>query len=674
MKYEIMKILTNRYLQCLLAGVVLANGILFYCYCVNDSKGYTLSQVQQMYDLPMDELIREHEILRERTVTEENPYDDTLVTGDVFKESWLYQEVIERKEACQTYAEQIKAICQEAEVKKIFFASNDPYTNDVLNKTVEVYQSLETVVPEESFSGGVEVLGEWRISDLFVLLAGCVVGMFLITQERSRGMSCLLRPTKYGRIHMFMNKFRAMCVLVFLEFIVIYGTNFVIAGTLFGIGNVSRAVQSVYGLEACPYALSVGGYLSLLLIGKLLCGLAASAVFFLICTCTSRSAVALSCGFVAGVLSVWMARSSSLWVRAWSLWFAEDILSYLKGSIYLNLFGNAFPQLYAVLIGIVSLFILSTIIACIIFCRQSAIGNAGKLHIHFPTLRTTSIWLQEGWKVLFLQGGLIVLIIFGIVQSYNYKDFYIQHDLRETFYARYSELLSGEPSKEKEEYLLQEMFRYEQIKKELEESGDDIDKVTELDAQLLVEPAFESAFSQYQRLSGSQKYVYETGYNRLYNHEGISDDLKNTLLLALAMILVLSGVFAIEEESGMKILQCSSGNQKRIIRSKLIWSAVFLLVAMTIAYLPQYMSVYKGYGLPLLSAQANSLSIFCIFPDAISILGILLLTLGIRLVLASVVGILILWISKKTGSTVITMLLCVGAIILPLIITILLYK
>lgn len=674
MKYEIMKVLTNRYLQCLLAGLVLVNGILFYCYCVNDSKGYTLSQVQQMYDLPKDELTRKHEILRERAVTEENPYDDTLITGDVFKESWLYQDVIERKDACQTYVEQIKAICQEAEVKKLFFASDDSYTNEVLNKTIAVYQRLENVVLEESFSGGVEVLGAWKISDFFVFLSGCIAGIFLITQERSIGMRCLLRPTKYGRMRLFLNKFGAMCILLLLNFCIIYGTNFLIASTLFGLGDMSRSVQSVYGLETCPYALSVGGYLFILFTGKLLWALAASAVFLLVCTCTSKSAVALSCGFGVGVISIWMARSSSLWVRAWSLWFAEDISSYLKGSIYLNLFGNAFPQSYAVLMGMVSLFILSTVIACIIFCRQSAIGNAGKLRIHFPTLRITSTWLQEGWKVLFLQGGLIVLVAFSIVQSYNYKDFYIRQDLIEKFYAQYSEVLSGEPSKEKEEYLLQEMLRYEQIKKELQEAGDDTDKITELDTQLLVEPAFESAFSQYQRLSGSQKYVYETGYDRLYNRQGISDDLKNTLLLALAMILVLSGVFATEEESGMKILQYSTGNQKTIMRSKLVWSVFFLLIAMTIAYLPQYVSVYKGYGLPLLSAQANSLSVFSIFPDALSILGVLLLTMGIRLALAIVAGIVILWISKKIGNTVITMLLCVGVIILPLIITILLYK
>lgn len=691
MIHEIQKILTSRYLLLLLIGAALLNGILFYRHCTDDSDGYTLKQVQQIYDLPLEELQARQDEMIARSFADMEAYtdsiaagetyddntenglvfDDSLITGDIYREGALYGQAIRRKEEIREFPSLMRQLQQEAEVKKIFFATDDLFTLRVLDSTVATYHAFEDVTVTDEFSAATELVGDWTLSDLLLLLFGCTAGLFLLTQEQAAGLMCLLRPTKYGKGRLWRKKFAAMCALVALGFLMIYGANFVIAGALFGFGDLNRAVQSVYGFSACPYRLTAGGYLTLISAWKLVWAITASSVFFLLCSLTAKAAVAIGGGAAAVGAALWMETSNSLWVRACSLSHARDVTAQLRGCIYLKLFDAAIPALWASLAVMLLLTVAAAILSALCFCRRQAIAGTGRLRLAFPPLCTVNGAAHEGWKLFLLHGGLAVLAVLAAVQYSEYRDFYVMHSAEEQYYRRYSQQLTGEPTEEKAVFLEREAARFDEIRAESAIVQSD-EKRNELENQLRAEQPFLKAAAQYRRLTDAQEYVYETGYERLYNGEGRADDLKNTLLLTLALLLTLSGVFAVETESGVRILQKSAGKERRIARDKLIWTAVFALMAMTIVYLPQYLCVLDGYGLPQLATQANSVDIFVSLPNAFSLRGVLLLTAAIRLLLTGAASGLILFFSRKTGNTVVTMLLSLGVLVIPLIVAIVL--
>lgn len=665
MIHELRKIQTNRYVIILLLLIVVANGILFYNHCMDDSDGYTLHQIQGNYDRPMGDLVATHNALQDRVFLDESYRDDSLITGDIYKEYALYGNIIERKEAVTGYQQQIKNQLAEVRVKKILFASGDSFSTEVLSKTEQLYHKLGDILLSDSFSGATEPISTWQFSDIFVLIFGLLSSLLLITQEKSNGTLYMCRSTKHGHIRLYMQKFGAMSMLLFVGFVLIYGTNFIIAGALFGFGPLERAIQSVYGFASCPFAISVGGYLLLVLLLRWLWCWTVSALFFFLCNYFKKiAAILLSCTALTA-LFIWMSSASLLWMRALSLSTYFHPTALLNEYLFLNLFGNALPLLYFAVFLFCVVLLFSLLLSGLLFCNQAPHRSASISIIRLPHLHSTNLFLQEGWKLLFLNGALIATVLFGVVQAMHYQDFYIRNDAWEQFYVTYSQKLSGVPTDEKGQFLNAEAERFAQLHKQLDQTHD-LDLRDRIEQQLRPEDAFSFSSSQYFSLAGNQHYVYATGYERLWGSEGFADMLGNSMLMIVVLIATLSGTFATENESGVSILISTAGKRKTTARYKYIHSCILTVIVSVIAYLPQYICVYKGYGLPEGSAPANSLAIFSSLPDAISLNGVLIFTVLAQLAFSLLSCFIVLTLSKRLKNTITTVIVASTTMLLPM--------
>lgn len=106
--------------------------------------------------------------------------------------------------------------------------------------------------------------------------------------------------------------------------------------------------------------------------------------------------------------------------------------------------------------------------------------------------------------------------------------------------------------------------------------------------------------------SPGQSYVYETGYNVLLGYFGVQKDLLDLAKLFFFLTVALSAVFAMEQETGVAVLQTAAGANGRVLRRKLLLTAVLVLLMVTAAFLPRLLAVRGAYGLPEWGAQANS--------------------------------------------------------------------
>lgn len=104
-------------------------------------------------------------------------------------------------------------------------------------RALAAYSALLGVRLEPSFPDGVEVLLDWRLTDLLLLLFAAVSGLVLLTGERSAGLMVLLRPTRRGHGALYWRKAAAMLATVLAGVVLLYGANLAVSSAVLGLGD-----------------------------------------------------------------------------------------------------------------------------------------------------------------------------------------------------------------------------------------------------------------------------------------------------------------------------------------------------------------------------------------------------------------------------------------------------
>lgn len=662
MKWELRKVWGNRVLLVLTLLLCLANGWLFY----DHAAGGEFAQMQVLYSRTQ-ELEEMREELFERTMTDTQYYDDTLLTGDIFQELSLVEHTLARVQAVEDFPQTTAQLQAQARAKLNtgLFGTGDNFETRSLRLTDGVYETVRQVQPQVCFFGGVETLLDYRLADVFGVLLALAAALVLFAQERESGTLCLLHPTLRGRGALYRSKCLALAAAVLLPALVLYGTCLGISAGLYGLGDWSLPVQSVYGLTACPYLLSVGGFLALFLAVKLLWLLALAAVFALLANAL-RSAAALVGTAVLFGLSLGLGTLPSNLFRCLNLLGLGESFQLFDGLLFLNFFGLPVARLHATLGVYLVLMCMGLGVAGVLFVRRSPVTAARRsavgpsLGCHVCSIR------HEGYKLLISNAALGVLALLVGVQVLSYRDFSGPQGTEETYYRQYSSVLSGSPSQDKADYLAQEEARLAEIQEEIllllsswEDSIWKTQHIQELGQQLQAQSPLEQAKAQYEALVPGQSYIYTTPYELLYDASGQAANRIDLAKLLLSLSLCLPFFFAMERETGVLVLIETAGARKDVTRRKRLVAWLFALGCTAAAFLPRMVAVYRTYGLPQLTARANSLARFAALPDAIPLWGVLALTLALWGFLAWVGCVVAEVVTAKVRSPLPAALICV---------------
>lgn len=682
MRGELRKVLCTRWSAALLAALVALNGVLFYRYCTQPQgdEDYTLPQLRAAYARSDAELQADYDAQWARLDAAEPLTDE--VYDEIYLAMSLDEAVLTQRETVRSYPDYVRSLREEAEAKQRsgFFGAPDSFAGRSLRRAAAHYAHLEVLAPEPSFSGGITVLTDWRVTDGICAAGGAMAGLLLLTGEQAAGLLCLVRPTKNGRGALFRRKFAAMVAELAGLFVLTYGGNLAISAAVLGLGDLRRPVQAVIGLQDCPLPLTAGEYLLCVFAGKLLWLLAAETVFFLLCACTDRAALALGSGFAVGALGLAMQKVPVLWLQSLSLTRLASMDAFLKDCVYLNLFGLPVSRFPAALVFCAAVTTGGYAAGRAVFCRKSAVPSVKNraARLPLPSGAHTGPLRHEGYKLL-VRGGLgAALVCLLAVQIVSTRAVKPPSSEREMYYRSYSERLSGPPTAEKDAFLDAENERFAVLHAQLEQAaaqaGGDTFLLEQLTAdterQLRPEDTFREAEAQYRALLPGQSYVYASGYERLFGPVGARETLVYMGLLVFALLLGLSQTMAGETESGVDVLICAAGAQRAILRRKLLLCALLLPAALAAAYLPRLIAVAYRYSLPLLTAPAAGLPIFRRMPPWLPLCGVLALAALARLAAAAAAGAGILALSARTKSTVYTLLIgC--AVLLPVMLLIL---
>ena len=682
MRGELRKVLCTRWSAALLATLVALNGVLFYRYCTQPQgdEDYTLPQLRAAYARSDAELQADYDAQWARLDAAEPLTDE--VYDEIYLAMSLDEAVLTQRETVRSYPDYVRSLREEAEAKQRsgFFGAPDSFAGRSLRRAAAHYTHLEVLAPEPSFSGGITVLTDWRVTDGICAAGGAMAGLLLLTGEQAAGLLCLVRPTKNGRGALFRRKFAAMVAELAGLFVLTYGGNLAISAAVLGLEDLWRPVQAVIGLQGCPLPLTAGEYLLCVFAGKLLWLLAAETVFFLLCACTDRAALALGSGFAVGALGLAMQKVPVLWLQSLSLTRLASMDAFLKDCVYLNLFGLPVSRFPAALVFCAAVTAGGYAAGRAVFCRKSAVPSVKNraARLPLPSGAHTGPLRHEGYKLL-VRGGLgAALVCLLAVQIVSTRAVKPPSSEREMYYRSYSERLSGPPTAEKDAFLDAENKRFAALHAQLEQAaaqaGGDTFLLEQLTAdterQLRPEDTFREAEAQYRALLPEQSYVYASGYERLFGPVGARETLAYMGLLVFALLLGLSQTMAGETESGVDVLIRTAGAQRAVLRRKLLLCALLLSAALVAAYLPRLIAVAYRYSLPLLTAPAAGLPIFRRMPPWLPLWGVLALAALARLAAAAAAGAGILALSARTKSTVYTLLIgC--AVLLPVMLLIL---
>ena len=564
-------------------------------------------------------------------------------------------------EDVQTRAKQLSGI-------SIFNTGKSGYDQANIRKTAAVYAGMGDVAIRYAPQKGLFTALDYPFTDLILLAAMLLLASLLLRQERDSGMLNLVRSMPGGRLHTALAKLGALAVSLLAVLLLLYGVNLAYCGLTFGLGPLSRSIQSVPALMRCTMQITVGQYLVLFLLAKW-AGAFVMGLWVMLAALWARRAFAGWCAALALPAAQWLIRQAIPATSRLNVIKYANLASLLRTNELLGNYRNLYwfdapvslplvEWLAAILYGI--------LLAggfCLLFCRgrlAAAPAFAG-LRRKAAKTRATTVLRQESRKLFVLCGAAAVLVAFAGWQTFRTVTAESYLDAEEIYYAYYMKQLAGPYTEETYQKLLEMNGEFEPIR--------------QLDAALaagkISSEAYQAQMGAYyglqQKLQVFQRIlnenlaymkehpkaqlVYESGWEKLFGFSG-EGDLQDTLIAGLVSCVCFAGLFAFEHRGGMKrVVMATPLGRRYTLRRKLAVGALGAALVCLFTCLHRFVVVLRDYGLCRPFAPAMSLADYAAIPAGVSLSDLLVFGVLARLAACLCMMLLLMALSEYMGNT-----------------------
>ena len=591
----------------------------------------------------------------------------TLYTGSLNTDYALFTQLCSEYDTVAAYPEFLDSVQTKAgQLAGISIFQNDASGYDLKNidLTAQIYAGLGETVIDYYPQKGLYTALSYAFTDLILLAGMLVLALLLVRQERDSGLLSLIRSLPGGRLQTALAKLGAFALSLLAVLALLYGVNLAYCGASFGLGPLTRTIQSVPALMRCTVQITVGQYLFRFLLAKWAGALVMGLWVMLAALVARRVAVGWAAA-LAGPLVMFGIRATIPATSRLNVIKYANLASLLQTNELLGNYRNLYwfgspiglplvEWTAAILYGVALGFGF-----CWVFARAQLLPAAKRgfvFGLRHKT-RATSVYKEEARKLLLINGAALVLVAFvgfGIYQGVTAES-HIGAD--EIYYAYYMKHISGPFTQETYDWLKEQseefapMLKAQQKIAAGELSGDAMIAFSALQQKY-------SIYSQIinQNINGYLKdhpgawLVYESGYRELFGFTGQAD-VQDTLLAGLACALCFSGLFSIERQGGMETILCTTPlGRKRTVRAKLAVSAGAAVLIAAASCLPHLIQVLRDYGLPALLAPAMSISEFDSLPDVVTLSDVLLFWLLCRVAACLCMGAITLTLGQVFGN------------------------
>lgn len=654
LKAEIKKLLSFKFLWIILACMVCLNGY------ERINNAYSRYYTPKEYTSYLSEL-------NGMTTQEALDYSESKIEGSAqngYNPTFLWYDVAEICKQLIKYPEYLNGISETAEkMTVVSWWREDTFSYRNIIKTPSAYKELKPEILPLDTSLGVEDFLESDVTDfsVIILLFICVCRIFL--HDRETGVMSLLYSTPDGRARLILTKTLVSFICCAFLVAVFYTELFIIESCLYGFGDLSRPIQSVFGYYSCNLPVSAGEYMGLHIVMKLLAHMVFAVIFSFICTIASNNLAVY--GFSAGICGICFILYSKISVLSplnifhyWNPVQFLHVKEVLGAYTNVNFFGYPISLKVSAAALSVLLLIILPLLNCLIFCKTRRVQYKNisltnrlcrRRSVHNALYYTfkRALVLKKGFAVLF------VLILASLGFSQTVKRYY---DNDEIYYENFCTDYAGEINDDTLKFISDKETEYRDIETEIKrlENTDNPGyfKLNELYSRLNDRQAFERFKSRLENVPENAVIFYDTGYRRYFGLDGNKEGGILLLLVMSSLVLILTPVPSEDSKTGMiKILYTTQSGKKYYYKNNLGFSAIIaalVSILVNISYLIQIMSKYGTSGI---TQPANSIAEFSGLPSFFSVLSAIILLILQRTLFAVLCGVIITLISSKCKGT-----------------------
>lgn len=542
------------------------------------------------------------------------------------------------------------------------------YLESSLEKTKAAYGRLAEVMPVSGHARGLEALVDNPVADFCCLFIVLLAVVELVTVERQKEQIILSKSTVRGRQMHGLVKAAVLGGLCVLVTVLLLLEGFFVVGRIYSIPSLGIPVQAVY--PYCALRISIGGFLCLYALLKLLFYLFFAACFYVVC-CLLRRVISIFLVILGGggvllSLYLWISENSYLAalrnVNPIALGQAGELLERYR---CVNVFGIAVNRLT---------------FAVFLLCAGTAALLAAAVKVYTESEETSiladrhsahdkkkrwgvNLFLHECYKAFLSQRLLFVLAVAAVVSVPYLKTTTVGNGeaLEDLFYRMYSSPVEGVYTDEIPEYI-----RQKQDEVYLNMSRPEVqERERSVYETMLSALSRMSAYGGYLSIHENSYYLNRPAYITLTGGNGAANQrniVTNMLMYAFAIVCFVLTMSMDYQRGENRLIHSTEKGRWHYVKIKVLIGMLVSLVLLVLFQAPTLYRLLAAEGLEYLSAPAYSLQHLSWVWGEISIGGYLCLLYAARYAALLLVMAFSYLTVRKVRSSIVA-IVCVCAVV-----------
>lgn len=597
------------------------------------------------------------------------------ITYETIMKRGFYRNEAEQAVLVRDYKDYLNGIDEAAKnmTSISIFADKNSFTYRNISITPGAYDGVRDVTPEYSPSRGILMAIDNNSTDIMLIFIVLTAVTVLFIKEREASIIGLLKPLRYGRQRLAVVKSLAVFSVCLLFGLFICGSSLLIGLVRFGLGDMSRPIQSLEGFLGCNLPITVGQTVMLIYLVKIAAVFLAGLVFECLCTALFPGFAYLGAGAIAAVeIFLYVTVENTSWASSLG---KINLAAFVRSSelfkTYLNI--NLFEQPCNIITVTIISLTLGIIFAfageMLLFSRISVKDHKSVQII--PSIRyiPKKPFSYGLYKAFVTHKGLFIIMIIAALHIWSAANYTISYNVDDLWYHSYCDTLSNMTDEQAEQYIEEETSRFEKLYSSMGSAGS-AQVLQQIYEQLQAETGFTKAAEQQRYInsldSSNKAMFYQTGWRRLFGAEGFAEDMALTLSASLGISFAISPLISYDRRRRLGfLLYTNKHGRKHYFGQNLVLTAIISFLISSVINIPHFVGILSLY-----KTEGAEFSVRCIeefngfFDISITTYAVLLFLL--RTVFLVLCGIIVLFISSKCKSTYTALLISLAVFALPI--------
>ena len=608
-------------------------------------------------------------------ITEAYSTAEGRYTEYYFLDTIMLSAQLEKIQQIQGYQDYLASIDSQAQTMTSvsIFADKDSFSYRNIVKTPPVYEAVKDVEPVFAPSDGVLLACDNVVADILALfvLIFCVTAVFY--KDRESGITALIKPLKYGRSTLALSKIALVFVVCLVVELVMFFSNLAIGSMRYGLGDLSRPVQSLAGYIGCNHPISVLEMMiySLLikLFAMLMCAVIASCLFIRLSNTVSYLVI-IAIAAVQTSLYI-LIPSTSILSPLKQINLATFLLSSRLFKTYtnINFFGYPVEQIATTIVSMLIATVAFVLLCCRLYSTISISEVKRNRRIVLIKRVPTSLISYTAFKEFIMHKGALILAAVLALQVYTAIDYTKPYMPDDNVYYAYCTRIIEMTDEEADEFVASEEKRFADILQLMSIGAATTEQSEEYRASY---GGFEKARQQYESIKslgyGAKDMYYQTGYKDIFGVSNPANDYSLGLIAIIALCLMLSPLIAYDNRCRIGyVIYTTRAGKKTYLKHNCIIAIICAILASVFTYIPYFAQILSAYGTAGIGSSIRCIAEFSGF-IYIPVAVYLVLMFILRTVVLMLFALLLLFISSKCQSPTTSIVVTLAIFCLPIVI------